>query len=160
MTWKRRGIVAVRIVLALVFVLYGVMKFVGLQFGVGQSVSELRLGEASPLLITWYFFNLSPLYHNAIGTAQIATGLLLAVPRTAPLGALCFLVIIVNIVLINFGYNIATDVKVLSSVLLALDCVLLYHYRRRYGLLLLSEPELDELLRRRGESSRDATPAG
>ena len=63
--------------------------------------------------------------------------------------------IIVNIVLINFGYNIATDVKIFSSVLLSLDCLLLWHYRRRYQFLVLPEASLDELLKSR-EGSRTA----
>src|SRR5580698_3663894 len=122
--WIALGI---RIILAAVFILYGTMKLLGLQLSTGD-LSDTRFGDASPMLVTWHFFSLSPLYHHAIGVAQIMTGLLLIVPRTAPVGALCFFVIILNIVLINFGYNIATDVKILSSVLLALDCFLLWHY--------------------------------
>jgi uncharacterized membrane protein YphA (DoxX/SURF4 family) len=143
-----------RIILAAVFILYGTLKLVGLQLSTGD-LSDRRFGDVSPMLVTWHFFSLSPLYHHAIGIAQIITGLLLIVPRTAPVGALCFFVIILNIVLINFGYDIATDVKVLSSGLLALDCFLLAHYWRRYRLLLLSESALDEVLRHepRGEAS-------
>jgi hypothetical protein len=84
---------------------------------------------------------------------------LLIVPRTAALGALCFLVIILNIVLINFGYDIALDVKILSCVLLALDGVLLVHYRQRYRLLLLSDAVLDQVLKLRSETPTvDTTP--
>ena len=115
------------------FIFYGVLKLLWLQLATGD-LSDLRFGEASPLLVTWHFFSLSPLYHHAIGIAQIVTGLLLIVPRTAAVGALCFLVIIVNIVLINFGYDIAMDVKILSCVLLALDGVLLVRYWQRYRL--------------------------
>jgi uncharacterized membrane protein YphA (DoxX/SURF4 family) len=132
--------------LALVFIVYGALKLLRLQLVTGD-LSDLRFGEASPMLVTWHFFSLSPLYHHAIGVAQIVTGLLLIVPRTAAVGALCFLVIILNIVLINFGYDIALDVKILSCVLLALDGVLLVRYRRRYRLLLLSDAVLDELLK-------------
>jgi uncharacterized membrane protein YphA (DoxX/SURF4 family) len=146
-----------RIILAAVFMLYGAMKLLGLQLSTGD-LSDTRFGDASPMIVTWHFFSLSPLYHHAIGVAQIITGLLLIVPRTAPVGALCFFVIILNIVLINFGYDIATDVKILSSVLLALDCFLLAHYWRRYRLLLLSESALDEILRR--EPRRDASGTG
>src|SRR2546430_16809789 len=69
----------------------------------------------------------------------------------------CFFVIIVNIVLINFGYNIATDVKILSLVLLTLDCFLITYYWRRYRLLLLPEAALDELSepRKGGKASAD-----
>src|SRR5277367_2430997 len=100
---------AVRLLLSSVFILYGTLKLLGLQLSTGD-LSDMRFGEASPMLVTWHFFSLSPLYHDSIGIAQIVTGILLVFPRTAPLGALCFFVIILNIVLINFGYDIATDV--------------------------------------------------
>jgi uncharacterized membrane protein YphA (DoxX/SURF4 family) len=145
---NRWTILVIRLLLALVFIFYGVLKLLWLQLATGD-LSDVRFGDASPLLVTWHFFSLSPLYHHAIGIAQIVTGLLLIVPRTAAVGALCFLVIILNIVLINFGYDIATDVKILSCVLLALDGVLLVRYRRRYRLLLLSDAELDEMLETR-----------
>jgi len=144
---KHWFVVTVRMFMAAVFILYGVLKLLGMQLSVSASyISEKRIGEVSPFLITWYFFSLSPLYHHSIGIAQIITGLLLVIRRTAPVGALCFLVIILNIVLINFGYDIATDVKIFSLVLLTLDCFLITHYWKRYRLLLLSEEALDELL--------------
>src|SRR4051812_34781746 len=102
-------ILAIRALLAGGFILYGGMEVLGLQLATGD-VYDGRFGDASPLIVTWHFFSLSPLYHHAIGIAQIVTGLLLLVPRTAAIGALCFFVIILNIVLINFGYDIATDV--------------------------------------------------
>jgi uncharacterized membrane protein YphA (DoxX/SURF4 family) len=145
----------IRWFLALVFIIYGTLKLLWLQLATGD-LSDLRFGEASPLLVTWHFFSLSPLYHHAIGIAQIVTGLLLIVPRTAAVGALCFLVIIVNIVLINFGYDIALDVKIFSCVLLALDGVLLVHYRQRYRLLLLPDAEFDEMLKARQETPTEA----
>ncbi len=140
-------IVGVRVVLAAVFVLYGVLKLLGLQLATGD-LSSVRFGEASPLIVTWHFFSLSPLYHHSIAIAQIVTGILLLIRRTAPVGALCFFVIIVNIVLINFGYDIATDVKIFSVILLSLDCLLMWSYWRRYRLLFLSDAALDELSER------------
>jgi uncharacterized membrane protein YphA (DoxX/SURF4 family) len=127
---------AIRVILAGVFILYGVLKLLGLQLATGD-LSDVRFGDASPLIVTWHFFALSPLYHHAIGIAQIITGLLLLGPRTAAIGALCFFVIILNIVLINFGYDIATDVKVFSVILCVLDCVLMRRYWDRYRLLLI-----------------------
>jgi|HubBroStandDraft_6_1064221.scaffolds.fasta_scaffold290181_1 uncharacterized membrane protein YphA (DoxX/SURF4 family) len=147
---------SIRLLLALVFVVYGVLKLLRLQLATGD-LSDVRFGEASPMLVTWHFFSLSPLYHNSIGIAQIVTGILLVIPRTAPVGALCFFVIILNIVLINFGYDIATDVKIFGSVLLALDCLLIGRYWRRYRLLLLSEASLDELLAQNGRRAVPAT---
>jgi uncharacterized membrane protein YphA (DoxX/SURF4 family) len=155
---KRWFAVAARLFLAAVFILYGILKLLGLQLSVtASSISEMRVGDVSPFLITWYFFSLSPLYHHAIGIAQIATGLLLVFERTAAVGALCFFVIILNIVLINFGYNIATDAKILSLVLITLDCFLITYYWRRYRLLLLPEAALNELSepRKGGKASTD-----
>jgi uncharacterized membrane protein YphA (DoxX/SURF4 family) len=133
----------IRVLLAGVFILYGVLKLLRLQLATGD-LSDMHFGDASPMLVTWHFFNLSPLYHNAIGIAQIITGVLLIVPRTAAIGALCFFVIILNIVLINFGYDIATDVKVFSVILLVLNGVLIRRYWDRYRLLLLPEASCND----------------
>jgi uncharacterized membrane protein YphA (DoxX/SURF4 family) len=153
---RARIALAVRLLLSSVFILYGTLKLLGLQLSTGD-LSGMRFGDASPMLVTWHFFSLSPLYHHSIGIAQIVTGILLVVPRTAPLGALCFFVIILNIVLINFGYDIATDVKILSTILLSLNCLLIGHYWRRYRLLLLSDASLDELLE--SDKRRDGSAA-
>jgi uncharacterized membrane protein YphA (DoxX/SURF4 family) len=142
---RRWFTLAIRLVLAAVFILYGVLKLLGLQLSTGD-LSDMRFGDASPMLVTWHFFNLSPLYHDSIGVAQIITGVLLVFSRTAPVGALCFFVIIVNIVLINFGYDIATDVKIISSVLLALDALLICRYWRRYRLLLVPEETINKIM--------------
>jgi len=138
---KRWGVVIARVLLALVFFFYGAMKLTGNQFGLGEGLTHSRLSDTSPLVITWYFFNLSPLYRDSIAFAQIGTGLLLLFRRTAPIGALSFFVIITNIVLINFGYNIANDTKVISLVLLALDGFVLLSYLDRYRMLLDTEEE-------------------
>ena len=68
---QRWMILIIRFFLALVFVVYGVLKLFWLQLATGD-LSDLRFGEASPMLVTWHFFSLSPLYHHAIGIAQIA----------------------------------------------------------------------------------------
>lgn len=70
---------------------------------------------------------------------------------------MCFFVIILNIVLINFGYDIATDVKIFGSVLLVLDCLLIARYWRRYRLLLISEESLDQLLAPKQDRAASAT---
>ena len=67
---------SIRVLLALVFVLYGVLKLLRLQLATGD-LSDVRFGDASPLIVTWHFFSLSPLYHDSIGVAQIVTGILL-----------------------------------------------------------------------------------
>ena len=73
-------ILAIRVLLAGVFILYGVLKLLGLQLSTGD-LSDVRFGDASPLIVTWHFFSLSPLYHHSIGIAQIITGL--SAPRAA-----------------------------------------------------------------------------
>jgi hypothetical protein len=67
---------AIRVLLASVFVLYGVLKLLDLQLSTGD-LSDMRFGQASPMLVTWHFFSLSPLYHHSIGIAQVITGILL-----------------------------------------------------------------------------------
>ena len=133
---KRWDVIAARYLLAFVFIVYGAFKIAGKQFGLGESLTHTTLQNTSPLNLTWYFFDYSVLYRDSIGLAQIVTGILLMIRRTAPIGALCFFVIIINIVLINIGYHIGIDVMIFSSILLAIDCLLLLHYSKRYRALL------------------------
>lgn len=141
---RRRSVAIVRALLALVFVFYGCSKLVDQQLVI-SGLSETKLGTIAPWRVTWYFFSISPPYRYAIGASQVLVALLLLVPRTGAVGAIGFLAIISNIVLINFCYDVgvkfgvpgfaATDVQALSVGLLALDLLLIAHYWRRYRVL-------------------------
>jgi uncharacterized membrane protein YphA (DoxX/SURF4 family) len=84
---------AIRWLAAVLCITYGAAKITGSQFTILDSELARPLGQVSGFWLTWYYFGYSTFYKILIGLAEIGGGLLLAVPRTALLGARwsCFL---------------------------------------------------------------------
>jgi hypothetical protein len=107
----------IRFALAVAMIGYGVAKVIPLQFG------NLRLdrltqpfGESSPMGLLWTFMAASTLYTVFTGAGELLAGILLTMRRTALLGALVTAAVMVNVVVLNFGYDV--PVKLYSSHLL------------------------------------------
>ncbi len=116
--WIRWFAVFCRIVLALGFIPSGIVKVTGERFT--GLPSNHPLGHYfDALLLTGY-------YYTFIGTGQLTTALLLLIPRTALLGALCYFPIILNICVLDYatrfnGIRIVTLMILANLFLLALD---------------------------------------
>jgi len=79
-------------------------------------------GNMSPAGLLWAFVGYSPSYQVFSGLAEVVAGSLLLFRRTTTLGALVAVGVLLNVVMLNFSYQI--DVKV-SSVNLLLSAVFL-----------------------------------
>src|SRR5205823_3894789 len=75
-----------------------------------------RFGDASPMGLLWTFMGASVAYNLFSGGAEMLGGLLLTTRRTALLGALVSAGAMVNIVMLNFAYDV--PVKIYSTQLL------------------------------------------
>jgi NADH:ubiquinone oxidoreductase subunit K len=130
----------VRFALGLTMISYGASKVIPAQFpqpGLDQLVQTF--GEASPMGILWTFMGASPSYVVFSGLAEMVGGLLLMVRRTALLGALVCIGVMVNVVMLNFSYDV--PVKLYSSHLLAMAFFLLLpDLRRLTNVFLLNRP--------------------
>jgi hypothetical protein len=147
--------VYVRFGLAMVMINYGVAKIVpGGQFGAPSLDRLLQpFGDASPMGILWTFIGASTSYTVFAGLTETLGGLLLTVRRTQLLGALVSAAAMVNVVILNFSYDV--PVKLYSSHLLAMALFLtLPDLRRLANLFVLNravEPAEDRpLFARRG----------
>mgnify|MGYP006892764468 FL=1 len=89
---------AMRYYAAYMLLSYGFAKVMGAQFTVLDSQLAKPMGEVSGFWLTWYYFGYSPLYSAVIAGAQIVGACLLCFRRTALLGVLLLLPVIVNIV--------------------------------------------------------------
>lgn len=122
-----------RFVLAYWMLTYGIIKFPGTasQFGV---VDVWRLeepyGDSSPMGLLWTFMAVSPAYTAFSGAAECLGGILLLFRRTATLGGLVSAAVMVNIVLLNFCYDV--PVKLFSTHLLLMAVSILFFDRRRF----------------------------
>ncbi|MFD1956929.1 hypothetical protein ACFSL6_22810 [Paenibacillus thailandensis] len=116
-----------RLFLAANFLIYGAAKLAFGQFGVPTAeISALR-GEGFTL--AWTFFGFSSWYEIFIGLGEVAAGLLILIPRTSTVGAMIYFPIAVNVMMVNYCFNIG--VQDLSTVLTVMCLVLLWLDRRK-----------------------------
>ena len=112
-------------VLAISMIIYGLAKVYEMQFPqpglnrLGQS-----FGDSSPMGLLWTFMGHSRGYSIFTGMAEITGGVLLLFRRTQILGALISLGVMINVVALNFFFDV--PVKIFSSHLFFYCLVLLY----------------------------------
>ena len=115
--------IIIRYSVAYTLLSYGISKLFIRQF---PSPSGLRLlqpyGESSPMGLLWTFMGASPAYVFFSGAAETVGALLLLSRRTTTLGALVLGVVLLNVVMMNFCYDV--PVKINSAHYLAM-CVYL-----------------------------------
>jgi hypothetical protein len=70
-------------------------------------------------------------YQCVVGLAEVGPAVLLLFPRTATLGALAYLPVIVNVVLVDLCFGIAAGPTVMALTLLLCDLLLLAADRHR-----------------------------
>ncbi|HTQ64089.1 MAG TPA: hypothetical protein VMI12_04790 [Puia sp.] len=94
--WFRYFTVFCRLVLALAFIISGIVKIKGERFAAGLSSNHPLGHYFDALYQTGY-------YYSFIGLAQVIIAVLLLIPRTALLGALMYFPIILNICVLTYA---------------------------------------------------------
>jgi hypothetical protein len=133
--------VFVRYALGATLVGYGVAKLLPMGQFPAPSGSRLLepVGRLSPMGMLWVFMGASKAYSAFSGAMEISGGVLLFWRRTAPLGALVSAGVLLNIVLLNFCYDV--PVKLFSVNLLLMAVFLLWpDLRRLADVLVLNQP--------------------
>jgi hypothetical protein len=107
----------VRYSLSLTLFSYGLVKIFPLQmpFPNLYRLTE-QFGDFSPMGVLWTFLGASPAYEMFSGMAEAMGGALLLFRRTTTLGALVSAGVLLNVVMLNFTYDV--PVKLYSSNLL------------------------------------------
>ena len=104
---------------------YGYAKIFYNQFGEPALSTLLEpYGESSPMGIAWNFIGASKPYTMYAGIAEFIAGLLLLFRRTTALGALIGFVVMLNVMVLNYCYDI--PVKIYSTQLVVMSLVVLY----------------------------------
>ena len=123
-------VVLVRYYVIFQMVTYGLAKLFYLQF---QEPMFSRLiqpyGESSPMGLLWTFMGFSKGYTIMAGAAEFLGGILLLFRKTRTLGAMVVFGVMVNVMAMNFFYDV--PVKILSSHLVFLSIFLLVLDGRR-----------------------------
>ncbi|MGB7190823.1 MAG: hypothetical protein WBD10_11845 [Acidobacteriaceae bacterium] len=119
--WLR---ILLRFTLAITLFEYGLAKIVPLQFR-PPNLSQLveGYGESSPMHLLWTFMGASMAYTIFAGLAETTAATLLLFRRTALLGTLVAAGVLLNIVMLNFCYDV--PVKLYSANLLLMALFLL-----------------------------------
>jgi uncharacterized membrane protein YphA (DoxX/SURF4 family) len=148
--WQRRGPVSprtqdhvtmlVRFVLGATMLSYGWAKVFPNQMPAPGPERLLNsIGQTSPMGLLWTFMGASTPYQIFAGVGEVVGGVLLFWRRTALLGALVLVGVLVNVVALNFCYDV--PVKLYSSHLLAMALfVVSPHVPRLLNVLLLNRP--------------------
>jgi hypothetical protein len=123
--------VYIRYSLAFALLGYGSYKVIKTQFP-DASLDRLiePFGELSPMGVVWAWMGASYAYNVFAGLAEMGSGFLLFFRRTVTLGALAGIAVLLNIVMINFAYDV--PVKLYSSHLLLMAVFLLAHDFKRF----------------------------
>lgn len=137
---------AVRYYAAFTLLTYGFAKIMGAQFTILDSQLAKPMGEVSGFWLTWYYFGVSPIYSGIVAGTQIAGAYLMCFRRTALLGTLLLLPVMINIVSIDhwvIGWGLDADpLRVALYVLFSLLVVLTFHAKDLLRFFLKQRDEL------------------
>jgi len=99
----RRLVLTVRILLALIFLMYGGVKLAGGQYNYG-AFTFTDHDPPSPGIV-WAFYGISPVYGHITGLFEVVPALLLLHPRLYSLGALGLFAVELNITIMDWCFN-------------------------------------------------------
>lgn len=116
-------LILIRYYVAFTMISYGFAKVFHLQFPF-PSAGRLQqsFGNASPMGLAWTFFGYSTGYNIFTGMAEVIAGVLLMSRRTVRIGAILSLVVMGNIMAINYAYDVC--VKLMSTMLVIMSIIL------------------------------------
>jgi hypothetical protein len=132
--WLR---VNLRFVLGMTMCGYGAFKVIKSQFPFPMYEQLLEpYGRSSPMALLWTFMGYSPAYNIFAGLGEMIGGVLMFFRRTVTAGAILLIVVMGNVVILNFAYDV--PVKLYSANLLAQAIFLLVpDVRRLFSALVL-----------------------
>jgi len=118
--------VLLRYAIALGLASYAIAKLLPIQFPpLRGPILEQRVGDLTPMALLWSFMEYSRPYAFFGGLMEMAAVLLLCFRRTASLGALTCLAVMVNVALLNWAYGVPVK---LYSTMLAVSAAVLVVY--------------------------------
>lgn len=134
---------AVRFYVGLMLINYGLIKIIQLQFSAPGFYRLLQnYGDSSPMGLAWTFLGFSEGYNMFMGIAEVLAGLLLF-RRTLTFGAVITLMTTMNVMAVNYFYDI--PVKILSTHLVIMTLFLLSRDIKKVMLYLVTNIQVEKL---------------
>lgn len=139
--------VMLRYYIATMMLSYGFAKIFHLQMGYPNLAQLVQpFGDKSPMGLAWSYVGFSKGFSAFAGWSEVIGGVFLFFRRTATLGVLICIVVMANVVAMNFFFDV--PVKLFSSVLLVMLCFLLApDAERLLNVLLLNKSAEPRLFR-------------
>ncbi|HEX6339428.1 hypothetical protein [Umezawaea sp.] len=127
MIWTRpksKAVLAVRLLVAAVFLAYGSVKLLGGQYHYGDwTISKSTVDGTS---LVWAFYGYSPFYGRVTGLFEFIPAAMLLFRRTTFVGAAALFAVGLNITLMDFAFDYPF-VKYLAACYTILCAVLVLH---------------------------------
>jgi uncharacterized membrane protein YphA (DoxX/SURF4 family) len=134
--------ILIRYYLAYQMIAYGMAKLFGMQFGSPTDAQlSQELGDFSPMGLLWIFMSFSKEYSIFTGALEIIAGILLLNRYTTTLGALASFGVMLNVMMLNFCYDV--PVKILSTHLVILSIILIALDAKRLTSIFFSNRSVD-----------------
>ncbi|NOQ72116.1 MAG: hypothetical protein GQ574_08950 [Crocinitomix sp.] len=126
--------------LSLTLLIYGCNKVFKYQFYFPEPNTLFTpLGQLNPDILYWSSMGTSYSYSVFAGLIEILPAFLLLFRKTRLLGALIALGVLINVLMINIGFDI--EVKIFTSFLILLSLILLQpHFKRFYSFFINNAP--------------------
>jgi hypothetical protein len=154
--WRARAGIALvtvlRYALALGMAPYAISKLANFQFQVSAWQYAQPISELSGKVLTWAFLGYQPWFQFLMGVLEFVPTVLLTFRRTWRLGALLMFPVLMNVTLTNFALDLWDQTKVISSLLFAMNVILLACCAPVYWGFLCALLTPSKPLRRRGLS--------
>ncbi|MBK8290111.1 MAG: hypothetical protein IPK96_03245 [Flammeovirgaceae bacterium] len=120
---------AIRYMLGLTMIAYGLIKILQIQFVLPPDVYLLPLNQLDGVTITWAFLGFSSWFSMLLGVIELVPGFLLLFRKTQLLGSLLLLPALLGVFLVNIAFDFSPPMKVLTGALLFLNLVIIYPNR-------------------------------
>ncbi|MDM1044679.1 hypothetical protein HX004_06335 [Myroides sp. 1354] len=130
-----------RYFIATIIISYALAKLVETQFITQPSVYDKPISDLSGFQLTWYYYGYSFWYGAVIAGAQLTSAILLFFRKTTRIGILLFLTFMVNILLVDFAYDIQ-GAKGMAVLLTLMGFFVFLSDFKIFFTLLIQEPPL------------------
>jgi uncharacterized membrane protein YphA (DoxX/SURF4 family) len=109
-----------RYYVAFVLLSYGLLKLFENQFSTHSANLILPVGNINPHTLLWTFMNTSEAYNFFAGMVETIAGAFLLFRRTTTLGAFIAIASLVNVLMLNIGYDTMVKMLILHLIIISL----------------------------------------
>jgi len=113
-------IIYLRYYLGFTMIYYGLEKLIKTQFAFPYNSLNETYGQSSPMRLLWNFMGYSTAYNVFIGLSQIVGGFLLFFRKSTTLGALICIMVLSNVVMVNFCFDVPVKLQSVNLLFVAI----------------------------------------